>query len=87
MNVWFVFRIRRTLPYLTLLCRLKSASHVFWSCFPAENHTWHTKPYSAMAGKSRSAKEYIYVWLVIHYLDFDSVTLYYVCSLQLEIVN
>jgi len=40
-----------------------------------------------MAGKSRSAKEYIYVWLVIHYLDFDSVTLYYVCSLQLEIVN
>jgi len=47
----------------------------------------HAKPYSAMTGKSRSAKEYIYVWLVIHYLDFDSVEPYYVCSLQLEIDN
>jgi len=27
------------------------------------------------------------VWLVIHYLDFDSVAPYYVCSPQLEIVN
>jgi len=34
-----------------------------------------------------SAKEYINVWFVIYYLDFDSVTLYYVCSPQLEIVN
>jgi len=29
--------------------------------FSAENHTWQAKPYSAMAGKSRSAKEYIYL--------------------------
>jgi len=34
-----------------------------------------------------SAKEYIHVWLVIHYLDFDSVAPYYVCSPQLEFVN
>jgi len=37
--------------------------------------------------KRRSAKEYIYVWLVIHYLGFDSVVPYNVCSPQLEIVN
>jgi len=84
-----------------MLCGLKSADHVFmpptklcpkdtflvWSCFPAKNHMWQAKPYSAKAGKSPSAKEYIYVWLVIHYLDFDSVAPYYVCSPQLEIVN
>jgi len=37
--------------------------------------------------KSRSAKENINIWLVIHYLDFDSVTPYDVCSPQLKIVN
>jgi len=40
-----------------------------------------------MTGKSCSAKEYTYVWLVIHYLDFDSVALYYECCPQLEIVS
>jgi len=40
-----------------------------------------------MAGKSSLAKEYINYWLVIHYLNFDSVAPYYVCSPQLEIVN
>jgi len=48
---------------------------------------WPAKPYSAMTGKSRSAKEYTNVWLVIHYLDFDSEALYYVYSPHLEIVN
>jgi len=37
-----------------------------------------------MAG---NVKEYRNVWFFIHYLDFDSVTPYDVCSLQLEIVN
>jgi len=35
-----------------------------------------------MTGKSRSAKEYIYVWLVVQYLDFDSIAPYYVCNLN-----
>ena len=48
---------------------------------------WQTKLYLAMAGKSRSAKEYTNVSLVIRYLDFDSVAPYYVCSPQLEIVK
>jgi len=79
-----VYRIRRTLIYLTTLCRLNSADRVFWSYFPAENHTWQAKPYSAMTGKSRSAKEYLYVWIVFHYLDFDSEEPYYVCRPQLH---
>jgi len=41
---------------------------------------WQAKPYLAMTGENLSAKEYIYVWPVIHYLDFDSVAPYYVCS-------
>jgi len=41
--------------------------------FLGRKSQWLVKPYLAMAGKSRSAKEYIRVWLVIHYLDFDSV--------------
>ena len=78
--------------YLTIFnsalqAEIKSADRVFWSCFPTENHMWPAKPYSAMTGKSRSAKEYTNVWLIIHYLNFDSVTLYHVCSPQLEIVN
>ena len=52
---------------------LKLADRVFGPCFPAENHTWQ-----AMAGKSRSAKEYTNAWLDIHYLDFDSIAPYYV---------
>ena len=52
--------------------------------FPAENQA---KPYSAMAGKIRSAKGYINIWHLIHYLDFDSVAPYYVCNPQLETVN
>ena len=66
------------LLYLTTIRRLISADRVFWSCFPAENHTQQAKPYSAMTGKNRSAKEYTYDWHVIHYLDFDSVAPYYV---------
>jgi len=38
-----------------------------------------------MTGKSRSANEYIYVWFVIQYLDFDSVAPYYVYNPELEI--
>jgi len=33
-----------------MLCSLKSADHFFWLCFPAENRTRQTKPYSAMVG-------------------------------------
>ena len=66
---------------------LELADRVFGPCFPAENHTWQAESYSAMAGKSRSAKEYTNAWLDIHYLDFDSIAPYYVCSPQLEIVN
>ena len=43
---------------------------------------WQGKPYLV-----KGAKEYKTVWFVIHYLDFDSIAPYYVCSQQLEIVN
>jgi len=56
--VYIAYNVNVLLLYLTTLCRLKSADRVFWSCFPAKNHTWQAKPYSAMAGKSCSAKEY-----------------------------
>ena len=62
------------LSHPTFFTVFNNADRVSWSCFPAENHTWQAKPYwPTMAGKSRSAKEYIYVWFVNHYLDFDSV--------------
>ena len=80
--VYIAYNVNVLLLYLTTLCRLKSADRVFWLCFPAKNHTWQAKPYSPM-----TEKEYIYVWLVIHYLDFDSVEPYYECSQQLEIDN
>jgi len=67
---------------------LKSADLVFWLCFPADKipcgKQSRIQPCQEMC---RSAKEYRNVWFFIHYLDFHFVIRYYVCSLQLEIVN
>ena len=59
-------------------------AEISWSCFLV---MFSCRKLHMASKPCRSAKECIYVWLVIHYLDFDSVALYYVCSLQLEIIN